>query len=135
MARSLKLLSLVMGVSCALIGAYHFALGVASVPGAGSAATNDSRERFYGALFLGFGLAWIWLARQSPMPATLVRFLAGIFFLGGVGRVVSLIAKGQPHWFQNVLMVIELALPAIFFWLATADEKAATSAIALSRSN
>jgi len=49
--------------------------------------------------------------------------------------MVSLIAKGQPHWFQNVLMVIELALPAIFLWLATADEKAAASTIALSRSN
>ncbi len=107
------------------IGLLHFALGIDSVPGEGSSgATVDSRERFYGAIFLGYGLAWLWAARQRPLPARVVRWLTGIFFLGGLGRLVSLLAHGQPHWFQVVLTVLELALPPVFLWLSPADERA-----------
>ncbi len=47
-----------MGVACVVIGLFHLALGVSSVPGEGMAgATVDSRERFYNAIFVGYGLA------------------------------------------------------------------------------
>ena len=127
MAKALKWLATLMGIACAVIGAVHFLFGVDSVPGlAGAGATTDSRERFYGAIVLGYGLAWLWVARQSPILSPLVRWLAGIFLLGGIGRVVSLLIHGQPQWFQVVLTVVELGLPPVFFWLATADEKART---------
>lgn len=112
MARLLKWLALAMGIACAAIGLYHLVLGIASVPGEGSTgATVDSRERFYNAIFLGYGLAWIWAARQSPIPSTAVRWLAGIFLLGGIGRVLSVAVHGWPHWFQVPLSALELALP------------------------
>ncbi|MBF6132914.1 DUF4345 domain-containing protein [Nocardia otitidiscaviarum] len=124
MNRTLRGLVWAMGVACVAIGTFHFALGIHSVPGEGGAgATVDSRERFYGALFFGYGLVWIWTARRSPVPASVVRWLAVIFLLGGVGRLLSMALVGQPHWFQIALTVIELALPAVFFWLADADEK------------
>lgn len=119
MVRALKQLLLVMGLACAAIGVFHVVLGSASVPGEATAgATVDSRERFYAAIFFGYGMACVWLARQSPIPLVLVRWAAGIFFVGGVGRVVSLAVHGWPHWFQVVLLVVELALPAVVFWLA-----------------
>lgn len=128
MARSLRVLTLVMGVACAAIGLAHLLLGVASVPGEGLAGpTVDSRERYYGAIFLGYGLAWVWAARQHPVPATLVRWLAGIFLLGAVGRLLSLLLVGPPQAFQVVLTVIEVVLPPVFFWLAAADERAGRS--------
>jgi hypothetical protein len=124
-ARYLRWLVVIMGVACIAIGIMHFVLGIDSVPGEGSAgATVDSRERYYGAIFFGYGLAWIWALRQTPIPANAVRWLAGIFLLGGIGRIVSLIQYGQPQWFQVVLTVVELALPPLYFWLADADEKA-----------
>ncbi len=124
MARTLKYLSWTMGLVCAAIGIFHFALGIDSVPGEGSAgATVDSRERFYGAVFLGYGLAWIWAARRSPIPARDVRRLTAIFFLGGLGRLLSMLVHGQPHSFQVMLTVIELALPPLLLWLAPADER------------
>ncbi|SDM58089.1 DUF4345 domain-containing protein [Allokutzneria albata] len=124
MARLLSGLVWAAGIACAAIGVYHLALGVDSVPGAETAgATVDSRERFYGAIFLGYGLAWIWAARQSPIPSNAVRWLAGILLLGGVGRVLSMLVHGQPHWFQIPLTVIEFVLPPVYFWLATADER------------
>ncbi|MFF1568832.1 DUF4345 domain-containing protein [Streptomyces sp. NPDC058293] len=124
MARLLKWLAMAMGIACAAIGLYHLVLGIASVPGEGSTgATVDSRERFYNAIFFGFGLAWIWAARQSPIPSKAVRWLAGIFLLGGIGRVLSVAVHGWPHWFQVPLSALELALPPLFFWLSTADER------------
>ncbi|MEU2563251.1 DUF4345 domain-containing protein [Streptomyces longispororuber] len=124
--RVLTSLVLLMGYACVAIGAYHLVLGTASVPGEGAAgATVDSRERFYNAVFLGYGLAWLWAARQRPIPARWVRGLAGIFLLGGAGRLLSLAVHGPPQWFQLALTVLELALPPLYFWLADADERAA----------
>lgn len=114
-----------MGYACAAIGLYHVALGNASIPGAGSAGpTVDSLGRFFGAVFAGYGLAWLWVARQSPIPATAVRRLAGIFLLGALGRVLSLAVAGWPHWFQVVLAVVELVVSPVLFWLADAEEAA-----------
>ena len=123
-ARALKVLALLMGVACALIGVLHLALGIDSVPGEGTAgATVDSREHFYGAIFLGYGLAWMWAARQVPIPAKLIRFLTLIFALSALGRIISLVDQGRPQWFQLVLTAIEIVLPPVFFWLAGADER------------
>jgi len=124
MGRLLKRLLLVVGLGCGAIGVFHFVLGVASVPGeAAAGATVDSRERFYAAIFFGFGVACVWLARQSPIPPPPVRWAAGIFFAGGLGRVVSLAVHGWPHWFQVVLLVVELILPVVVFVLADADAR------------
>lgn len=130
MARLLKWLSWTMGIADVLIGAVHLVIGMDSVSGAGSPGpTVDSLMRFFAAIFLGYGLAWIWVARQSPIPARAVRLLAGVFFLGGASRLVSWAALGRPDWFQLVLMGIELALPPLYFWLAPADERAAAARV------
>ncbi|WP_327357008.1 DUF4345 domain-containing protein [Streptomyces sp. NBC_01304] len=125
--RLLQWLSWIMGVACVAIGVVHLCTGMASVPGAESSgvsgATVDSLVRFFSAIFLGYGLAWIWVARQSPIPSKGVRLLAGIFLLGGVSRLASWAAEGRPDGFQLVLMAIELALPPVYFWLSTAGER------------
>ena len=127
--RHLKSLAGFTGLSCIVIGIYHFALGTASVPGATDAnATVDSRERFYSAYFAGYGLAWLGAARRSPIRAGEVRLLAGVMLVSAVGRVISLVHNGRPHWFQEVLTAVEFIVPAAFFGLtrvglATADEK------------
>jgi hypothetical protein len=118
-----------MGWSCVAIGLFHLALGNAAIPGAAHAGTTiDSWGRFMGASFAGYGTAWLWAARQRPVPATAVRLLAGVFLLGGLGRLLSLALHGWPQWFQVVLAVIELGLPPIYFWLADADERAFATA-------
>ncbi|MFI0262671.1 DUF4345 domain-containing protein [Streptomyces sp. NPDC017056] len=125
MARVLRVLTQLMGWACAMIGLFHVALGNAAIPGAGSAgATVDSWGRFMGAVFVGYGLAWLWAARQRPIPARAVRWLAGIFLLGGVGRLLSLAVHGWPQSFQIVLAVIEIGLPPVLVWLADAEERA-----------
>ncbi|WP_069167720.1 DUF4345 domain-containing protein [Nocardia altamirensis] len=126
MAAALKWLSLVMGYACVAIGILHLAAGIDGIPDMGdSGVTADSQTRFFGAIFLGYGVAWIWAARQSPIPATLIRWLAGIFLLGAVGRLISIAVYGWPHWFQIVLIALEIVLPPVYLWLAAADEKRA----------
>jgi hypothetical protein len=112
------------GLSCIAIGIYHFALGTASVPGATDAnATVDSRERFYSAYFAGYGMAWLRAARKSPIRAGEVRLLAGLMLISAIGRLISLVHNGRPHWFQEVLTAIEFIVPAAFFGIAEADQK------------
>ncbi|MFF3859468.1 DUF4345 domain-containing protein [Streptomyces sp. NPDC002209] len=125
MVRALRVLTRSMGWACVAIGLLHVALGNAAVPGAGSAgATVDSWGRFMGAAFVGYGLAWLWAARRRPIPAPAVRWLAGVFLLGGVARLLSLAVHGWPQWFQIALAAIELGMPPVFFWLADAEERA-----------
>jgi hypothetical protein len=123
-ARHLKNLAGFTGLSCIVIGIYHFVLGTASVPGATDAnATVDSRERFYSAYFAGYGVAWLRAARKSPIRAGEVRLLAGLMAVSGIGRLLSLVHNGRPHWFQEVLTAIEFIVPAAFFGIADADEE------------
>jgi len=123
--RRLRNLAGFTGLSCIVIGIYHFALGTASVPGATDAnATVDSRERFYSAFFAGYGVAWLAAARKSPIRAADVHLLAGLMLLGAVGRVLSLVHNGRPHWFQEVLTAVEFVVPAVFFGMANSEEKA-----------
>lgn len=123
-SRALPGLMLLTGAACILIGAVHLILGITSVPGEALAGpTVDSRERFYGAIFAGYGLAWVWAARQPRTPTAVVRVLAGLFLLGGTGRLISLAVRGWPQWFQVVLTVVEFGLPALFFWLTRGDRR------------
>ena len=122
--RHLRNLAGFTGLSCIAIGIYHFALGTASVPGATDAnATVDSRERFYSAYFAGYGMAWLRAARKSPIRAGEVRLLAGLMLISAIGRLISLVHNGRPHWFQEVLTAIEFIVPAAFFGIAKADQQ------------
>jgi hypothetical protein len=42
--------------------------------------------------------------------------------VSAIGRVISLVHNGRPHWFQEVLTAVEFIVPATFFGLADADE-------------
>ena len=117
-------LGLLIGGACVPIGLVHVALGTASVPGESADATVDSRERFYGTVFAGYGVAWVWAARAVPLPCTVIRWLAGILLAGGLARVVSLAVHGRPHWFQIVLTAVELVVPLPVLWLTAVEERA-----------
>lgn len=124
--RVLRGLAWAMGYACVAIGLFHVLLGNAAIPGAASAGpTVDSFGRFMGAIFAGYGLAWLWAVRQSPVPASAVRVLTAVFLLGGVARLLSLAVAGRPQWFQLVLAAIELALSPLLLWLADGEERAA----------
>ncbi|MGW0182265.1 DUF4345 domain-containing protein [Nocardia sp. NPDC003345] len=118
MEKTLRSLCWMMGVICTLIGLAHIVIGPDAVPDTGAlTATDDNQNRFFGAIFAGYGLAWIWAVRQSPVAGNAVRWLAGIMFVGGLSRFFSVAAHGWPHPFVIGLTVLELVLPPLYFWL------------------
>ncbi|QIS14301.1 DUF4345 domain-containing protein [Nocardia arthritidis] len=125
----LKGLAMAMGVSCVGIGFLHMALGDAAVPGMNfSGVAADSQSRFFGAIFVGYGGAYIWAARQTPIAIPAIRWLSGILALGAVGRFISLAVHGSPHWFVYLLTASEVVLPPLFFWLSGPVEEAGSRA-------
>jgi hypothetical protein len=61
MRLALKTILIVGGIAAVLIGLAHIALGPASIPGSLPVnATMDSEDRFYAAIFLGFGVSILW---------------------------------------------------------------------------
>ncbi len=121
MDKALKPLALLTGAICVLIGIAHFFLGARIVAGGGDFTPSiDSQEHFYGVIFAGYGLAYVWAARQTPIHTQLIRFLAALMLVGGIGRIISWIDQGKPHAMWIGLGAVEFIVPALFFWLLAA---------------
>jgi hypothetical protein len=58
----------------------------------------DSNLRFFGGLWLGVGLALLWLLPRidTPVGTVVFRMLWGMIFIGGIGRLLSMIFIGIP---------------------------------------
>lgn len=105
------------GMVCAAIALVHIAFGPASIPGSVPVnATMDSEDRFYAALFLGFGLAHVWAARDLANRSGLVLAMQATFFVGGVARIVSILAVGMPIPLFVFLGGLELIIPPLVWW-------------------
>lgn len=73
----------------------------------------DSEMRFYAVLWAAYGLVLIRVSQSLPRRLVLAQAMLGVFFVGGLGRVISTLAFGAPHPIFQVLMWIELAFPLI----------------------
>ncbi|WP_426441925.1 DUF4345 domain-containing protein [Bradyrhizobium genosp. P] len=56
----------------------------------------DSNLRFFGGAWLGLGLALLWLIPRIESQTILFRVIWGAIFLGGVGRLLSILLVGAP---------------------------------------
>jgi Domain of unknown function (DUF4345) len=56
----------------------------------------DSNLRFFGGTWLGLGLAMLWLVPRIESQTVLFRVIWGAIFLGGVGRLLSIMLVGSP---------------------------------------
>lgn len=125
MSSLLKPIALLTGATCVLIGIAHFLLGARIVAGGGNFTPSiDSQEHFYGVIFAGYGMAYIWAARQAQIQTRLIRILAGLMLIGGVGRIISWVDQGRPHPMWIALGAVEFVVPALFFWLTAAADSA-----------
>lgn len=112
---ALRLLSGALGMVIILIGFGHIIFGSAIIPGGMTLnATMDSEERFLGAIFAGYGMAWLWCANDLSRRRRAMLFLSAIFCLGGFARLVSMAVVGLPDQFFMAMTAIELGLPLVF---------------------
>jgi hypothetical protein len=56
----------------------------------------DSNLRFFGGVWSGLGLALYWLIPGIDRQTVLFRVLWGMIFLGGIGRLLSMMFLGAP---------------------------------------
>ncbi|WP_418005224.1 DUF4345 domain-containing protein [Mycobacterium sp. PDNC021] len=102
------------GVACMAIGLVHLVVGPASVIGGGPVnATIDGEMRFYSVLFIGFGAGFVWAAADLPQRLTLVHVLGGLFFFGGLARLLAILQTGAPHVFFLAMIAVEVVVPVV----------------------
>ena len=77
----------------------------------------DSEFRFYSVFWVAYGAFLIQTSRDLSQYGQRVPLLLGLFFLGGLSRLLSYITYGAPHTLFNVLLVIEITVPVILYLL------------------
>jgi hypothetical protein len=118
MRKTLQVLLALFGVTAIFIALLHIVLGPAAIPGAVPVnATMDSEDRFYATLFLAFGVVLLWCVKDVEHKAKVVYFLMLTFFVGGLARIVSMLAVGLPNDFFIAMTVLELVLPVVYSFL------------------
>ena len=122
MKAALRWFVAVFGLVCVGIALTHIFVGPSSIPGSVPVnATMDSEDRFYATLFLGFGAAHIWCARDLAARGRILLAMQAVFFLGGLARLISWFQVGPPYAMFVWLGGIELLLPLLLWlWLRRA---------------
>jgi len=76
----------------------------------------DSNMRFFGGLWIGLGLAMFWLVPTIEKQTVLFRAIWCAIFLGGVGRVLSIVFIGLPPAPFIGFTALELVGAPLFIW-------------------
>jgi hypothetical protein len=112
---ALRWVLMIFGVACALIALAHIFIGPKTIIGANTPnATLDGDLRFAMVLFLAYGIACVWAARDLDRHAGLIHLLMALFFVGGLVRLLTVAYVGWPDWFYQLMLVVELVLPLVF---------------------
>ncbi|WP_053722234.1 DUF4345 domain-containing protein [Saccharothrix sp. NRRL B-16348] len=75
--------------------------------------TLDSNYRFFAAMWLAIGVALLSVVPRVREATTVLRFVSAAVFVGGLARIASWLAVGQPHALMLVLLAIELIVPPV----------------------
>lgn len=79
----------------------------------------DSNLRFLSGIWLGLGLAVFWLIPRIEQQTVLYRVLWGMIFIGGIGRLLSMVFAGLPPLPFIGFTVLEIVGAPIFvLWQA-----------------
>ena len=77
----------------------------------------DSNLRFFAGVWLGIGIAILWLVPRIESQTVLFRTVWGAIFLGGVGRLLSILFAGLPPVPFVAFTVLELVgAPFFVYW-------------------
>ena len=76
----------------------------------------DGNLRFFGGVWLGLGLALYWLIPSVERQTVLFRVVWGMIFLGGIGRLLSMIFLGAPPLPFVGFTALEIIGAPFFIW-------------------
>lgn len=98
--RELRPFLTITGVVLAVIGVVHLVLGI-------NLSLISGDTRFGGGILIGAGLTWIYGARRTQIPVTLIWILADPLGLGALGRITSMFLVGVPGALATTQTIIE----------------------------
>jgi hypothetical protein len=77
----------------------------------------DSNLRFFSGLWLGLGIAMYWMLPSIERQTTLFRTFWGMIFLGGIGRLASIVVAGAPPApFVGIIGLELIGAPIFVLW-------------------
>jgi hypothetical protein len=77
----------------------------------------DSNLRFFAGVWVGLGIAMLWLVPRIERQTVLFRTVWGAIFLGGVGRFLSILLVGLPPIPFVAFTALELiGAPFFVYW-------------------
>jgi hypothetical protein len=76
----------------------------------------DSNLRFFAGAWVGLGLALYWLIPKIEQQTVLFRAIWGMIFVGGIGRLVSMLLVGLPPAPFIGFTMLEIVGAPIFIW-------------------
>ena len=114
---AIGILALYTGVLGYVYGAVNWYYGFpANMDLNGGLLMLDSNLRFYSGLWFGLGLVLFWLIPRIERDTTVLTCLAAMFFMGGIGRIVSILACGLPSVPYVSFILLELGFPLLALW-------------------
>jgi hypothetical protein len=99
-------------------GLWGMLAGPAGLPGGQhTTATVDSEYRFTNAFWFVAGCVVCWAIPQVERATAVLRVVLGAAFVGGLARLLAMIASGAPHPVFLGALVIELVgVPLVLVW-------------------
>jgi len=76
----------------------------------------DSNLRYFSGVWLGLGIVLFWIIPNIEKHIFVLRSICLMIFLGGVGRLFSLILTGNPSALFVVFTILELLFPIFSVW-------------------
>lgn len=73
----------------------------------------DSQDRFYGAMLGGLGAILIYSLADVARYRGVIVLVAGTLFVGGLARLLSVLATGSPTPLVILFIAFELIVPAV----------------------
>ena len=97
-----------------MLGVHDPLYSAAGIP---ALAVLDSNLRFFGGVWLGLGIAILWLVPRIESQTVLFRTIWGAIFLGGVGRLLSMLFAGLPPVPFVAFTALEIVgAPLFVYW-------------------
>ena len=115
-------LQIVMGllaiipVATGLLGLLGVAEPVYVAAGVPPVVVLDTNLRFYAGVWLGLGLAFFWLIPTIERQTVLFRVLWAMIFIGGLGRLLSMLLLASPPVAFVAFAALEIVGAPLFIW-------------------
>ena len=88
----------------------------------------DTNLRFYAGVWLGLGLAFYWLIPTIERQTVLFRVLWAMIFIGGIGRLLSMMLLAWPPVAFVAFTALEIVGAPLFIWRQSRVSKLRTEA-------